>query len=253
MKKSIILTLVLLLALSGCAKAQPETTTAPSTEPVTSAATTAPTTVPTTAPTTAPTTKPTEPEPTIPDGATLLSKEELADFQAMMEQDYSVQDGVYPETNWYNKALGSEFASPAQVDLYRFFCDGAGGEDKPYKGHLSESELDFLYAQSKQFQERDIVFISAEKAEAVFQKYFGCSIADTDKVEFDRIVYNADTDRYYFAVGDIKFVDFTLQYGYRTAEGDVVLVADVSSSKVMQMTLRPVDGFYQVVSNLPVT
>ena len=48
MKKSIILTLVLLLALSGCARTQPETTTAPSTEPVTSAATTAPTTAPTT-------------------------------------------------------------------------------------------------------------------------------------------------------------------------------------------------------------
>ena len=72
MKKVAIFTLVLLLALSGCAKTPPETTTAP-------------------------TTKPTEPEPTIPDGATLLTKEELADFQAMMEQDYSVQDASTPK------------------------------------------------------------------------------------------------------------------------------------------------------------
>ena len=76
--------LLLLLLLTGCAKTQPETTTAPSTEPVTSAATTAPTTVPTAVPTTEPVTEPTEPELEAPAGATELSAEEIDFFADLL-------------------------------------------------------------------------------------------------------------------------------------------------------------------------
>ena len=98
MKKVAIFTFVLLLALSGCAKTQPETTTAPSTEPVTSAATTAPTTAPTTVPTTEPVTDPTEPEAKweAPDGAAELTDEELNYFQSFLEQ-YTV-DSCFGES-----------------------------------------------------------------------------------------------------------------------------------------------------------
>ena len=115
--------LLLLFLLTGCAKTQPETTTAPSTEPVPSVATTAPTTVPTAVPTTEPVTEPvtepTEPELEIPAGATELSAEEIDFFADLLEQKASSEG--FPGNNWYNLALGCEFETPAEIDFYQLF------------------------------------------------------------------------------------------------------------------------------------
>ena len=155
MKKSFILTLVLLLALSGCAKTQPETTTAPSTEPVTPAATTAPTTAPTTVPTTEPVTEPTEPELEVPAGATELSAEEIDFFADLLEQKASSEG--FPGNNWYNLALGCEFESPAEIDFYQLFRQGNGESVK--------SEYELAYLQTDPFISLDMDNSSVSTAE----------------------------------------------------------------------------------------
>ena len=159
MKKSIILTLVLLLALSGCAKTQPETTTAPSTEPVTSAATTTPTTAPTTTPTTVPTTEPvtepTEPELEVPAGATELSAEEIDFFADLLEQKASSEG--FPGNNWYNLALGCVFETPAEIDFYQLFRQGNGDSVK--------SEYELAYLQTDPFISLDMDNSSVSTAE----------------------------------------------------------------------------------------
>ena len=115
--------LLLLFLLCGCAKTQPETTTAPSTEPVTSAATTAPTTAPTTVPTTEPVTEP-EAKWEVPDGATELTDEELNYFQSFLEQDLTIQGNRRPESNWFNLVVEWEFETPAQINLGRALLHG---------------------------------------------------------------------------------------------------------------------------------
>ena len=81
--------LLLLLLLSGCAKTQPETTTAPSTEPVTSAPTTAPTTVPTTEPVTE-----SEAKWEVPDGAAELTDEELNSQVVIVDDSVALQTDI---------------------------------------------------------------------------------------------------------------------------------------------------------------
>ena len=246
MKKSFILTLVLLLALSGCAKTQPETTTAPSTEPVTSASTTAPTTVPTTAPTTVPTTEPvtepTEPELEVPAGATELSAEEIDFFADLLEQEASFEG--FPGNNWYNLALGCVFETPAEIDFYQLFRQGNGDSVK------SEYELAYLQTDPFISLDMDNSSVSTAEMEDVFQTYFGCSMEDTEKRGLDEFLYYPATDRYYRISSGNKYVwDFTVRTGYTLSNGNILLYIDVPYTGIYAYTLRPVSEGYHIVSN----
>lgn len=236
--------LLLLFLLSGCAKAQPETTTAPSTEPVTSAATTAPTTVSTMAPTTVPTTEPvTEPELEVPAGATELSAEEIDFFADLLEQKTSSEG--FPGNNWYNLALGCVFETPAEIDFYQLFRQGNGDSVK--------SEYELAYLQTDPFinLEMDNSSVSTAEIEDVFQTYFGCSMEDTEKRGLDEFLYFPATDRYYRISSGNNYVwDFTVRTGYSLSSGDILLYVDVPYSGIYAYTLRPVSEGYRIVSNL---
>ncbi len=246
MKKSIILTLVLLLALSGCAKAQPETTTAPSTEPVTSASTTAPTTAstttPTTVPTTEPVTEPTEPELEAPAGATELNADEINFFADLLEQKTSSEG--FPGNNWYNLALGCEFETSAEIDFYQLFRQGNGESVK------SEYELAYLQTDPFISLDMDNSSVSTAEMEDVFQTYFGCSMEDTEKRGLDEFLYYPATDRYYRISSGNKYVwDFTVRTGYTLSNGDILLYVDIPYRGIYVYTLRPVSEGYHIVSN----
>ena len=246
MKKSIILTLVLLLALSGCAKTQPETTTAPSTEPVTSAATTTPTTAPTTTPTTVPTTEPvtepTEPELEVPAGATELSAEEIDFFADLLEQKASSEG--FPGNNWYNLALGCVFETPAEIDFYQLFRQGNGDSVK------SEYELAYLQTDPFISLDMDNSSVSTAEMEDVFQTYFGCSMEDTEKRGLDEFLYYPATDRYYRISSGNNYVwDFTVRTGYTLSNGNILLYVDVPYRGIYAYTLRPVSEGYHIVFN----
>ena len=235
MKKSFILTLVLLLALSGCAKTQPETTTAPSTEPATSAATADPTTEPVT--------EPTEPELEVPAGATELSAEEIDFFADLLEQKASSEG--FPGNNWYNLALGCVFETPAEIDFYQLFRQGNGDSVK------SEYELAYLQTDPFISLDMDNSSVSTAEMEDVFQTYFGCSMEDTEKRGLDEFLYYPATDRYYRISSGNKYVwDFTVRTGYTLSNGNILLYVDVPYRGIYAYTLRPVSEGYHIVSNL---
>ena len=249
--------LLLLFLLTGCARTQPETTTAPSTEPVTSAATTAPTTAstttPTTVPTTEPVTEPTEPEAKweVPDGAAELTDEELNYFQSFLEQDLTIQGNRRPESNWFNLVVEWEFETPAQINLGRLFYMGARGDDTPYEEHLSDAEWAFLDSISDYYRNFDVVYISKDTVESVLETYFGITLEETEQIGMDRFVYNPDTNRYYSAISDVGYAfNFKVVGGYHDLDGNTILFVERWFGELMQMTLRPVDDHYQMLSNV---
>ena len=245
--------LLLLFLLCSCAKTQPETTTAPSTEPATSAPTTAPTTTPTTVPTTAPTTAPTEPisKWNTPNGAEEFTEDEIAAFQAMLEQDVNVQNNRIPESNWFNRVVDWDFETPAQINLGRRLCMGAGGDDTPYEEHLSVAEWAFLDSISDYYRNFDVVYISKDTVESVLETYFGITLEETEQIGMDRFVYNPDTNRYYSAISDVGFAfNFKVVGGYHDLDGNTILFVERWFGELMQMTLRPVDDHYQLLSNV---
>lgn len=249
-KLSILFSLILALVLAGCSSVD----TVPAETPVESTAmemvASEVPTVTTMPETEMPDTLPpeTEPEQTVPEGAVALSGEELAEFQNLFNQP-GVEDGVYPPTNWYNMAMGCHFENPAQLDLARFFCEGAGGEDRLYQ--LTEAETAFLRTQPQISMELDISRISAGEMEAVMQRYFGCGLEETEKVRLDAMAYYPNTDCYYYSKGDTKFVwDYEVTAGYTLSDGSVLVYWSMPEGQEYAMNLRMGEEGYQIRSNL---
>ena len=254
MKIVILFILIVLLSLTGCSKMGTDVTTAPSATSVpTTVPSAAPTTAPTTVPTTEPVTEPTEPEAKweVPDGATELTDEELNYFQSFLEQDLTIQGNCRPESNWFNLVVEWEFETPAQINLGRLFYMGARGDDTPYEEHLSDAEWAFLDSISERYRNFDVVYISKDTVESVLETYFGITLEETEQIGMDRFVYNPDTNRYYSAISDVGFAfDFKVVGGYHDLDSNTVLIVELWNGELMQMTLRPVDDHYQMLSNV---
>ena len=182
MKKWIIL-LLLCVLLAGCAAAgSTGAQQGPEKDPP---ATTTPTSTPETSPATNPTTKPTEPKPTDP-APTDPSNDELAKFNALFGDVYG----------WYNKALTSEYTTPAQLDLMLFFL----GEFREESNQVTDSEraqLKDLYGYSDDIDMLDITCLPVDKMNQVLTELFGITLEDVEDAGFYDMNYLESTNCYY--------------------------------------------------------
>ena len=128
---------------------------------------------------------------------------------------------------------------------------GARGEDVPY--NLTEAEEEFLKTRPDVTMFGDVVYLSRETVEDVLANYFGLTIPEAEQYGLNKtLAYFPDTDRYYCPSNNSLTKHVHFASGYTLANGDILLYRAASGSW-KATTLRPVDGFYQVVSNLPVT
>lgn len=245
MQKRLALLLLIILAaglIAGCAaepvETQPPTqTTTEPTEPKTEP----PTDPPTEPPTEPATAEPTDP-PTEPDDET-----RLAAFRDLFK---------WESDTLFCRAAGYEYARAADVDLYYLFYNGV---DYPGSwSSIAESEQELLLRENF-WREMDIQILPANLLEEKLQRYFGVGLDDVT-IPADW-VYSPETDTYYSNHNDayvntVEVADFAEQ-----PDGTVVLYLTVDAvhdhdyeevvwNAPVNMTIRPVEGGWQIVSNV---
>ena len=188
-------------------------------------------------------------ESTIPDGATSLSRQELDGMEEMLTQKTMGEDGVMPDTNWYNMATLSHYETPEQLDLWQFFSEGVGGPDK-LSWQPSAEELAFLETQPQIHTNQSVYRVTRTQANEVLQKYFGMTLEEMDGVGLERLAYYPETDCFYSSIGSIMFaLNIEVKEGFRLADGKIQITYQ-SDYREYTMTMKPVEDGYQILSNI---
>ena len=181
--------------------------------------------------------QPTEPTQPLPD----TPAEVLAEFNALFEDWRS----------WYNRALTSEYTTPAEIDLeYLFYL---GFADEPRDATDAEfSELKAQLNNPDHIEYLEIIRLPVDKMNQVLQDYFGITLEDMDDASFDGFYYLESTNCYYLMHTDAVFTDdfnsISVEYMedgalrvYYTADGE---------STVRCVTLMPHGDSYRILSNV---
>ncbi len=130
-------------------------------------------------------TMPTQTQPTDP-APTESIDPRIAEMQALLEYK-----GKY---DLYNFALLSDYASPAEIDLYYLFYYGFKDETKK----LTKNEVEYLNGRlGPNAANQEVVRLPVDKMDAVLEDMFGITLAQTNRVGLDRLIYLEETDCYY--------------------------------------------------------
>lgn len=157
----------------------------------------------------------------LPEGATLLTEQELRWFGGSL---FNVLPQQGP-----NLFLSASFQDSARFPVAALFAAGAG---RP----ATEQELRQLNADSA-------LCLTVSELEDLLLRCTGLSLAQLEPAAFDGVTYLADFDAYYvLSGGQPSYVRFL--YGYRDAQGLVTLrYADGA------VTLRPEGGRWLLCAN----
>ena len=154
----------------------------------------------------------------------------------------------------YNLAAGQVYERAEDVDLNSLFYTGVD-----YPGSwISISESEQALLENVGFwRDMDIQIMPAAILEDLLQRYFGVELAD---VEIPMgWAYSPETDTYYSNHNDALFCSATVTGREDLPDGSVLLHLTVDTVQVgeewyweipMDMTLRPGDGVWQIVSNV---
>lgn len=153
-----------------------------------------------------------------------------------------------------NMAAGQAYERPEDVDLNSLFYGGVG--DYGSWGSISESEQALLEREGF-WREMDIQIMPGAILEEQLQRYFGVGLRDV-RIP-DSWAYSPETDTYYSNHNDALGCGVTVTGRDDLTDGRVVLHLTVDAVQVgeewywdasMDMTLRPGDGVWQMVSNV---
>lgn len=155
--------------------------------------------------------------------------------------------------SWYNKALTSEYDTPAQLVLSQFFLN-AFREEGNEVADFERAQLKDLYGFGDYIDMVGITRLPVDRMNQVLQAYFGITLDEIDVAADNDLHYLESTDCYYIVGGgasgamDFKASSFEiLQDGsicvYYTANWEETLYA---------VTLMPTDDDYRILSNVKV-
>lgn len=193
------------------------------------------------------------PEETLPVEVTVPVMESVT--EPVVQQLPDIESLFGWDGEWlYNLAAGQAYDRPADVDLHSLFYNGV---DYPGSwGSISDTEQDLLM-QAGFWRDMDIQIMPADLLEEKLQRYFGVGLTDV------RIptgwAYSPETDTYYSNHNDALACGVTVMGRENLPDGAVLLHLMVDAVQVgeewywetaMDMTLRPVDGVWQIVSNV---
>lgn len=184
----------------------------------------------------------------IPEGALLLSVDELRGLEELFTQSFATEDGSHPMTNWYNMALNNYYENPQQLNLWSFFSEGVGGpEELSYRP--SDAEMEFLKTQPQIQTHLSVHRISETDMTDVLQRYFGFSLDEMDGVGLDRMAHDPETGYYYCSKGGTMFVEeLVFLVGYYLDNGDICINYSGNGQECV-LVLRPAAEGYQIISN----
>lgn len=161
---------------------------------------------------------------------------------------------VDPE-GWYARALTSDFYEPKEINLRKLFYDGIPGENDA----LTEEERTYLEPYLGDLLMLDTDIIPASRIDEILQTYLGISFQDTLGVGLERFAYWEKTDCYYHCHSDTNACKVLICGAYAQEDGTIDLYyekawgLDGATGEPQQVAvLRPCDGGYQIVSNLPI-
>ena len=183
--------------------------------------------------------KPTEPKPTEPQPTEAVS--ELSGWQDFF--NHKSRNG------FYNDALNSEYATPADVNLFYLFYDGF--EDEPQtpteeENMLLDGKLDSYWRYA------DLIRLPADKIDTVLMEMFGITLEQTNKVGLDKLVYLEETDCYYHAITGTHYAEITINRVERQDDGTIrVYYFREFPEGNMVVTLKSKGDSCQILSNLP--
>ena len=242
MKKSFAAALLAaLLAAALLASCAAPAATAPTPEPTAAAPASASTEEPTPAPTPEPTAKPApSPEPTLtptatpeptpaptpgdfvpvteamgedwpwlPEGAEVLTEEELASWQARFDEDWML-----------TQFLSSAYTGPGDVDLFQLLYNGISLPERDLRPLLdiwlqAPEEGAWLLGRLGAWPfEYDTVKLPRSDVDALLRTYLGLGLEDMSGVGLDRLYYIPEADAWYTAHGDTNRQQVKFLYGY---------------------------------------
>lgn len=163
-----------------------------------------------------------EPRVTLPQGASLLTEQELRWFGGSC---FNVLPSRGP-----NLFLAASYNRAEDMDLASLFAAGAGSRE------LSDREL-------RQLGMDGCARLTAAELEDLLLRCTGLGLADMSDSAFHGLVYLADFDAYYAPAGDAGYVRF--QYGCHNPDGTVTLRYPGGS-----VTLRQDTGRWVTASNI---
>lgn len=188
--------------------------------------------------TTTPTqTQPTDPAPTVP------TDPRIAEMQALLQ---------WPSENkFYNYALTSEYATPADVNLLYLFQNGFPEEsDDP-----TEEELLLLEGKmGEHWKEYDLARLPVDKMNAVLNELFGITLEQTNGVGLDSLVYLEETNCYYTANTGVYYAEIAVSYVETLDDGSVMVQYSTPYDGNYMVWLMPTDnGGYKFLSNTKIS
>ena len=181
-----------------------------------------------------------EPDLLLPVG-TELTEDELQQFADLLS--------IYvTEDPWFNYALTSEYADPADVDLLGLLYN-TGVEE------LTQEDRDFA-AQNGLIPEI-LNKYPASMIDAQLQRLFGITLDETNGVGLEKMAYNPETDSYYHSHGGGKASHHTVLKAIRMPSGDVAVYYEVQqkvglnpAQDQMVVVLRPDGDSYRILMNV---
>lgn len=167
---------------------------------------------------------------------------DIAAMQALFDWQYG--------TRFYNDALTSEYATPADVNLAYLFYDGF--RDEPQEA--TEAETAFLNTKwSENWVYMDLHRLPSKKIDAVLTELFGITLEQTNRVGLEGYPYFEETDCYYNAFSGTHYADITINRVEHRDDGTIRMyyLRNGFPSVNMVATLKSNGESYQILSNLP--
>lgn len=160
----------------------------------------------------------------------------LAFFQDLLQNSY-----------WHNAIAGHTFDSPEKASIYCIFSSGTP-EDKP---PLTDAEKRFLREETQYTGDTDYQKLPAATFDNVLQRYLGISLEESEKEGFGSFRYYAETDVYFSFFNGSERLGNAFQVYNVEKVNDCYVVSYINYYKY-QITLRLVDGEYQILSNVEI-
>lgn len=152
------------------------------------------------------------------------------------------------EDSWYHRALTSHYTCPEQINMENLLYRGIAQGGSPLESYPEAQWLMDRFVKP----EVDVVRLPKSDINSLVGVYFGTTIED-HTIPYYR--YNEQTGCYYFAPSSFMYTSFLGIVSYEWLEDGNVSVRYAGGTRVepvlQEMVLRPVDRYFQIVSNLP--
>lgn len=167
---------------------------------------------------------------------TALSEEALADWSKKLEADSFI----------WNMFLNHTYASVQELNLQQLFYDGTGEREV-----IDPQELKQVYTARPEFENLDIVKVTAAECNGVLQRYAGVQLSSLSQTALADFLYLSEHEAYYLGHSDTRQgAQYTLLVGWTRDDGSVLLEYSADNeSRTGEVVLTQTAAGYQFRAN----